>query len=360
MELLYPLIVLNSVVGALALLLVVADRFLGQYGDCRITLNGEKELVVKGGDTLLACLLDREIIIPCACGGRGTCGYCQIKVSEGGGPVLPSEESCLTREQLINGYRLACQVKVRQDLMAQIPQHWLSVQKYQAEIAFLTPLTSTIKEIVLKLLRPGSITFQPGQYIQIKIPAGRTFEYRSYSIVSDAKCHDKITLNVRLIEGGVGSTYLHSLKEGNKVEFVGPYGDFVVKDTNRKMICVAGGVGLAPIKCIIASMLKEGTDREIVLFYGAHRRQDLCYYQEFKTWEERNRDFHFIPAIDVPEPGWEGEVGLITEVAKRYLRRSKEQDKEAYLCGPFDMMDVAINILVKMGIKEENIGFDKF
>ncbi|MFQ5835277.1 MAG: NADH:ubiquinone reductase (Na(+)-transporting) subunit F, partial [bacterium] len=333
MELLYPIIILNSVVGCLGVVLVIADRFLAQYGDCRIRINEEKKLVVKGGNSLLASLIDNEIFIPSACGGRLTCGYCQVRVPEGGGPVLPTEEPLLTREQLMNRYRLACQVKVRQDLKIEIPQEWLAIQRYRAQVISAKPVTPTIKEIMLKLLEPDSIKFKPGQYVQVKIPTGKSFEYRAYSIASETKYKDRIMLDVRLIEGGLGSTYLHSLKEGDEVEFVGPYGEFVVKDTDKEIICVAGGVGLCPIRSIISSMLDEGTDRKITLFYGVRQKRDLYYYEELKKLEEKHKNFHFIPALDTPEPEWEGEVGLVTEVMKRYLTRDGADNMEAYLCG---------------------------
>jgi Na+-transporting NADH:ubiquinone oxidoreductase subunit F len=360
MELLYPIIILNSVVGGLGLMLVIADRFLAQYGDCRIRINEEKEVVVKGGDSLLASLIDNEIFIPSACGGRGTCGYCQVRVPEGGGPVLLTEEPLLTREQLINRYHLACQMKVRQDLKIEIPEEWLTIQKYRAQVVSTKPVTPTIKEIVLNLLEPDSIKFKPGQYVQVKIPAGRGFEYRAYSIASETKYKDRIMLDVRLIEGGLGSTYLHSLKEGDEVEFVGPYGEFVVKDTDKEIICVAGGVGLCPIRSIISSMLDEGTDRKITLFYGARQKRDLYHYEQLKKLEEKHKNFHFVPALDTPEPEWEGEVGLITNVMERYLAKDGADNMEAYLCGPQAMMYLAIEILTNLGVKEEDIRFDKF
>lgn len=360
MELLYPIIILSSVVGGLGVILVIADRFLAQYGDCRIMINNEKELLVKGGNSLLASLIDNEIFIPSACAGRGTCGYCQIRIPEGGGPVLPTEEPLLTREQLINRYHLACQVKVRQDLKTEIPEEWLAIQKYQAQVVSIESLTPTIKEIVLKLLEPDSIKFKPGQYVQVKIPAGKGFEYRAYSIGSETKYRDRIMLDVRLIEGGLGSTYLHSLQQGDEVEFVGPYGEFVVKDSDKEIICVAGGVGLCPIRSIISSMLDEATDRKITLFYGARQKSDLYHYDELKKLEEKYQNFHFIPALDTPEPEWEREVGLITDVMKRYLSKDGVDNTEAYLCGPPLMMDAVIKILTELGVKEEDILFDKF
>ncbi len=360
MEILYPIIVLNLVVGALGVMLIIADRFLAQYGECKMTINKEKEVVVKGGNSLLTSLIDNEIFIPSACGGRGTCGYCQVRILEGGGPVLPTEEALLSREQLVNQYRIACQVKVRQDLGIAVPEEWLAVQKYRAEVVSTKPLPRTIKELVLKLSEPRTIKYKPGQYVQIKIPSEKGFEYRAYSIASETKHEDRILLNVRLVEGGLGSTYLHSLEGGAEVEFVGPYGDFVVKDTDKDIVCVAGGIGLAPIRSIIFSMLDEGTKRKIILFYGAREKGDLYYYNELKELEKKHTNFRFIPAPDIPEPEWEGDVGLITDVMQRYLKQDEADNMEAYLCGPPPMMDAAIEVLSELGVKEEDILFDKF
>jgi len=185
MEFLNPVIVLNLVVGAIGILLVIVDRFLGQYGECRITINDKKEVLTEGGSSLLASLVDNEVFIPSACGGRGTCGYCRLRILEGGGPVLPTEEPLLTREQLISQYRIACQVKVRQNLKVEIPEEWLALQKYRAQVISAKPLPRTIKELVLKLIEPSTIKFKPGQYVQIKIPTDKGFEYRAYSIASE-------------------------------------------------------------------------------------------------------------------------------------------------------------------------------
>jgi len=360
MEFLNPVIVLNLVVGAIGILLVIIDRFLGQYGECRITINDNKEILMKGGNSLLASLVDNEVFIPSACGGRGTCGYCRVRILEGGGPVLPTEEPLLTREQLINQYRLACQVKVRQSLKIEIPEEWLALQKYRAEVISVKPLPRTIKELVLKLIEPSIIKFKPGQYVQIKIPTDKGFEYRAYSIASETKYKDRILLNVRLVSGGIGSTYLHSLKGGDELEFVGPYGSFVVKDTDKNIVCLAGGVGLAPIRSIIFSLLDEGSKRKITLFYGARLKGDLYYYEEFKKLEKDHKNFRFIPAPDTPEPGWEGDVGLITDVMERYLGKDDADRTEAYLCGPPPMMDAAIEILSNLGLAKEDILYDKF
>ncbi|MCF7876071.1 2Fe-2S iron-sulfur cluster binding domain-containing protein [Candidatus Bipolaricaulota bacterium] len=354
-----PIIVLDLVAGSLAIVLVVANKLFAEYEDVTVDVNdGEEEFVVEGGVTLLQAFTQNEIYIPSACGGQGSCGFCTAKVKEGGGPVLPTEEPMLTRDQLIDDVRLSCQVKVREDMEVQIEEKYLEVEKYSAVVESTRDVTPSIKEIVFDLKEPETIDFKAGQYVQVQVPVDGDTVDRAYSIASEESVHDKVMLTVQLIEGGLGSTYLHELEEGEEVEFTGPFGDFYIQDTDATIIGVAGGVGLAPLRSIVFSLLEKGVDKEIWLFYGSRTMEDLYYHEDLQELADEHDNFHYVPALDSSQPEWEGEVGLITEVMKDYL--DKGDDMEGYLCGPPPMMDATIDLLTEYGIDEEDILYDDF
>lgn len=354
-----PIIVLDIVAGSLAIVLVIANKLFAEYEDVTLDVNeGEEEFVVEGGSTLLQALTDNEIYIPSACGGQGSCGFCTVRVKEGGGPVLPTEEPMLTRDELINDVRLACQVKLREDMDVEIEPKYLEVEKYDAEVISTEDVTPSIKEIVFDLKEPETIDFKAGQYVQVQVPANGDTVDRAYSIASEESVHDKVMLTVQLIEGGLGSTYLHELEEGEEVEFTGPFGDFYVQDSDAKIVGVAGGVGLAPLRSIVFSLLEKGVEREIWLFYGARTLEDLYYHEDLQELADEHDNFNYVPALDSSQPEWDGEVGLVTEVMKDYLEEG--DDMEGYLCGPPPMMDATIDLLTDYGVDEEDILYDDF
>jgi len=238
---------------ALSALLIVAERFLVDYGICKLDINaGEKPLEVDGGQTLLASLYANEIFIPSACGGKGTCGHCKITVTAGGGPVLPTETPYLTRKEIRSHLRLACQVKIREDIYVRIPEELLNVKMFSAEVESTIDLTYDIKEIRMKLNDPAEISQRPGQYVQVQAPSPDGDVFRAYSISSPVYEPDVVELMVRLVPGGIGSTYLHNLNAGDPVNFTGPYGEFYLnEDPSTEIICVGGGCGMAPMKNII-------------------------------------------------------------------------------------------------------------
>lgn len=354
-----PIVVLDIVAGSLAVVLVIANKLFAEYEDVTLDVNdGEEEFVVEGGQTLLQAFTENEIYIPSACGGQGSCGFCTAKVKEGGGPVLPTEEPMLTREELVDGVRLSCQIKVREDMKVEIEEKYLEVEKYAAEVISTKDVTPSIKEIVFDLKEPETIDFSAGQYVQVQVPVNGDTVDRAYSIASEESVHEEVMLTVQLIEGGLGSTYLHELEEGDEVEFTGPFGDFVVQDTDATIIGVAGGVGLAPLRSIVFSLLEKGVEREIWLFYGARTLEDLYYHEDLQELADEHDNFNYVPALDSSQPEWEGEVGLITEVMKDYLE--KGEDMEGYLCGPPPMMDATIDLLTDYGVDEEDILYDDF
>lgn len=363
------IVVIAGVGAFLAVLLVFADKVIANYGEVAIDINsGDRELTVKGGDTLLSTLASQKIFIPSACGGRGTCAYCKVKVAEGVGPILPTEEPYLDDVERKEGVRLACQVKVRENMKIHIPADLLAIKEYTCTCERIRDLTYDIKELRLKL--PEPMKYIPGQYIQFRAPKykGSPGEvYRAYSISSDPADKEAIELVVRLVPGGICTTYIFEhLKEGDEVLINGPYGEFYLRDTQAPMIFIAGGSGIAPIKCMMHQLANEktrNTHRKGIFFFGARSLKDLFMVEEMKSLEKAIPDFRFVPALSQPEEGddWKGEKGRITEVVKRYLDSQKDAASyEAYLCGSPGMIDASITVLTGASIHEEKIYYDKF
>ncbi len=354
------LLVINAIVLVIALILLFAERFLVTYGECPITINGERTLKVLGGDNLLSYLNQNKIFIPSACGGKATCGFCKVKALSGAGKILPTEEVYITRQEKEQGIRLACQVKVKRDLEIYIPEYLLKVEEFESEVTHIGDLTHDIRFIRLNILNSKTIEFKPGQYIQFKIPG--TDEYRAYSIGSSPSLKDQIELIIRLVPGGLCSTYVHKvLANGDNVTFTGPFGDFYLNEESSKdIIAVGGGCGMAPIRSILHYLARNGMPRRFFYFFGARATRDLFFTEELKNLENQFANFKYIPALSEPKhiDKWHGEIGLITQVAEKYI--SKDGEKEAYLCGPPPMIDAAIRILSKKGVKQEDIYYDKF
>ncbi|MDD5672946.1 MAG: FAD-binding oxidoreductase [Chitinivibrionales bacterium] len=264
-------------------LLLVAERYLANYGTCKIDINaGHKNLEVPGGSSLLSSLIDQQIFIPSACGGHGTCGFCKVTVASGGGPILPTEMTFLTRAEQRANVRLACQVKVKNDLQISIPEEMLNVKLFTAVVASTRDLTHDIKEIRLALQEPAEIDQRPGQYAQVRVPSKDGPVFRAYSISSPSYDKNLIELNVRLVPGGLGSTYLHQLKVNDQVFFTGPYGEFrLSEEAATEIICVGGGCGMAPMKNIIFSLYARWPERSTWLFFGCRTTKDVFYLDEF-------------------------------------------------------------------------------
>lgn len=358
---LYAVAVLGSLAGALGVVLALIDHYLATYGECRIQINDEEEpLVIQGGDTLLSYLIQNEIFIPSACGGKATCGFCKLQVTEGAGPVLPTEVALLTREDVRNNVRLACQVKVKEDVVIQIPEEYLAIQRFQATVVCIEPMTHDIKRIEMKLEEPDTISFRPGQYVQFEIPG--TSEYRAYSVASAPNRSDTVELIVRLVPDGLCSTYMHeTLQEGDTVFLTGPYGDFYLQeDSTNEIICVAGGSGVAPIRSIVSHLFEQGTDRKVTYFFGARTTQDLYYYDECVALAEKHENFHFVPALSEPAPedNWTGATGFIHLSVDEYL--TSGEGVEAYLCGPPPMINALMGVFEAKEVPKENVLFDEF
>lgn len=348
----------------LALLMVIADATIGNYGEVKITVNGTKELTVAGGQPLLKALNGEGIFIPSACGGRGSCGLCKVKVVEGGGQYLPTELPWISEQEKKDNVRLSCQFKVKTDVAITIPEELFLVKQFDTVVESIVDLTHDIKQVRLKLIDPPTLTMTAGQFIQFQVPEYELTDepvYRAYSMASDPSDDAHIELEIRLVPNGICTTYVHKyLKEGDKVLVNGPYGDFFLRDTDREIICIAGGSGMAPIKSILMDMANKGSTRKARYFFGARSKRDLFLVEEMRELEGKLKDFTFIPALSMPEEedAWEGEVGLITDVVGKHV--TDGSNCEAYLCGSPGMIDACVKVLTDKGVPEDRIYFDKF
>ncbi len=349
---------------ALAGLLLLAERRLLNFGPCTIDINdGKKVLQVNGGNNLLAALAENDIFIPSACGGRGTCAYCKLKVLDGGGTAGPIETPYLTQEEIKDQVRLSCQVRLRNDVRIRIPNHLFDIQRFRGRVEHKRSLTHDTVELRIALEKPSQIAFQAGQYIQLESEPyrGREAVMRAYSISSPPSQKHAVETVIRLVPDGICTTWVFDvLKENDPVTFSGPYGDFYLSDTDRPCLFIAGGSGMAPIISMLRDMREKDNCRRVVFFFGALTRSDLFYVDELRQLEKERQWFRFVPALsnEPPDSGWEGERGLITEVIARCLPDTAEY--EAYLCGSPGMIDASVKVLTARGIAESRIFYDKF
>ncbi len=356
--------VMCAITSLLAVIMVIADATIANYGEVTITLNEKEALTVEGGRTLLSTLKDEEIFIPSACGGRGSCGLCKLKVLDGAGEPLPTETPWLSPEELADKIRLSCQIKVKSDLRIEVPEALFNVKQYRTEVSSLRDLTHDIKEVRLTLVEPEQIDFTAGQFIQFEVPAYELSDepvYRAYSMSSSPAAPGEVELEVRYVPNGICTTFVHQhLAVGDSITINGPHGDFYLRDTQREIIFIAGGSGMAPIKSILHEMERTGNPRKARYFFGARSKRDLFLVEEMRALEGVLPDFRFIPGLSEPAPDdpWEGETGLITEIVGRHTDDASEM--EAYLCGSPLMIDACVAVLKERGMPEDQIYFDKF
>lgn len=394
-----------SVVTLLVLVLLLVEAKVVIKGDRSIVINDdeEKPLTVPSGKTLLAALLDNEILLPSACGGKGSCGTCKCRVFEGGGDILPTELSLVSRKERLDKVRLACQVKVKQDLHIGIPDEIFSIEKYAATVVSNKNVATFIKELVLQIDDGKHIDFKSGAYMQIDIPAydaafeefevderymdtWRRFDllklravssepsYRAYSLANPPAEGDVLTFTIRIATPpggkpdappGIGSSYAFNLKRGDKVTVSGPYGDFFIRDTDREMCFIGGGAGMAPLRShILDQLLAENTPRKLSFWYGARSRGEMFYDEEFRQLAEQNPNFQYVVALSDPQPedNWDGPVGFIHQVVHdMYLAEHEDPTEiEYYLCGPPMMIDAVYDMLYNLGVEPEMIMYDDF
>jgi Na+-transporting NADH:ubiquinone oxidoreductase subunit F len=346
---------------ALAAMLMVAERLLINYGVCKLDINaGEKPLELEGGQTLLSSLYANEIFIPSACGGQGTCGHCKITITSGGGPVLPTETPLLTRKEIRSNIRLACQVKIREDIYVRIPEDLLNVRMFTSTVESSIDLTYDMKEIRLRLEEPAEILQRPGQYVQVQAPSSEEPVFRAYSISSPVYEPNIVQLVVRLVPGGIGSTYLHNVQPGDTVYFTGPYGEFWLnEDPSVELVCVGGGCGMAPMRNIILTLYEKWPERICWLFFGCRTTRDIFYLKEWEEFSKKHPNFHVIYALsDELEEGekWDGETGFVHLSADKHLESGVP--RQAFLCGPPLMIEAVTRVLQEKGT--DDIFYDEF
>lgn len=369
-------IVLGPLVAAslsafLALVIALVDKVVNDYGEVTLDVNGGKRsFKVNGGSALLGTLAAQGVFVPSACGGRGSCGACKVRVLSDVGLHLPTELPYLSPEEISRNVRLSCQIKLKKDIAIELPEELFSVKKFKATVEKMLDLTYDIKEVIFKLDDPKDIEFISGQYVQIVVPPYGDFKesvQRAYSMSSRPGDASHLELLVRLVPGGIATTWVHKyLKEGDKVELVGAFGEFRVHDTPAAMVCVAGGSGMAPFKSMFYDMREQNTfpDKEIWYFFGARTTKDMFYLDELRQMEKEWPRFHFVPALSEPNPeeNWTGDTGLITDVLDRYIKDKVGKDKglEGYLCGSPGMINACIDVMTRNNIAESDIFYDKF
>ena len=358
-------VVFLSTCGALlASLLVIAEKKILNYGPCEIDINdSNRQLTVEGGVPLLSALAENSIYIPSACGGKGSCAYCKLKVKEGAGFVGPIEAPHLTPDELKTGVRLSCQVKIRNNLRIEIPEALFSVKHYRARLISKTMLTYDIAGLRIELIEPRTIDFLAGQYIQLESEEykGREAVMRAYSISSAPSDNRHIEIMIRKVPEGICTTWVFDhLKEGDDIYFSGPYGEFHLTDTDAPIIFIGGGSGMAPIWSILQDMIEKGIQRETSYFFGALTQKDLFYAKELGKMSRERDWFTFIPALsrEAENSDWQGERGLITDIVKSYFPDTSSH--EAYLCGSPGMIDACVSVLKSGGMPENKIYYDKF
>jgi len=352
------------ITACLTVLLLIAKETIANYGPCTITINEGRTFTVQGGGTLLQALKQGGVFIPSACGGRGSCGFCKVRVKRPRPPILPTEIPWLSKQETADNVRLSCQFKVKQDMALHIPQSLLAIKEYTTRAAAMENLTHDIKQVLLELVDPAQIDFRAGQYIQMEVPANDLSAepvYRAYSIASSPSDTGRLELEIRKVAKGIATTYVHeTLQPGDTVRINGPYGSFYVRDTDRDIIFIAGGSGMAPIKSMLLDLAEKRSTRGIRYFFGARGTEDLFLLSLMQELQQQLPGFVFIPALSHPDPkdNWTGEKGLITEVVGRQL--TDNTAAEAYLCGSPGMIKACVAVLTGKGIPAERIFYDSF
>lgn len=403
-ELIIAVALFSVIVMALSLVIVAARSALVVTGDVDLTINGERVLRTSAGKRLLAALADHELFLPSACGGRGTCGQCRVGVLEGGGPLLPTETSLISRKEAAAHQRLACQVTVKEPMQIRVPAEILGVKRYQCTVKGNRGVASFIKELVLEPRSGEVLDFRAGNYIQLECPpyslrfidfdveqrfreewdrldiwryessTGKG-ETRAYSLASYPGEWSELMLNVRIatppvgapksVPPGVVSSYIFGLKPGDQVDITGPYGEFLAKDTDKEMIFIGGGAGMAPMRShILDQLLRIRTTRQISFWYGARSLNELFYAELFDDLAARFDNFEWHVALSDPQPTdqWQGATGFVHQnVYDTHLKNHKApEDCEYYICGPPLMNAAIITMLKNLGVEERSILLDDF
>lgn len=421
MAILYAIIVFSAVILGLSVMLLYARKQLVPQGDVKLIVNGDSEnpMIVKPGATLLGALSTKNIFLPSACGGGGTCAMCLCQVDEGGGDPLPTEMNHLTRKEAKDKWRLACQVKVRGDMTIRVPEEIFGIKKWECTVISNDNVATFIKEFVVELPKGEILHFESGGYIQIDVPVldvkFTDFEiqeeyksdwdkfkmwplemknpepqFRAYSMANHPAEGNIVMLNIRIatppfdraaggfmnVNPGVCSSYVFSRKIGDKVTISGPYGEFFIKPTKKEMVYIGGGAGMAPLRSHIFHLFhtEKTRDRKVSYWYGGRTKRELFYVDQFRKIEDEFPNFKFYVALDNPlesdnwkvKDGIDGEgdgfKGYIHQVClDNYLSMHEEPEEiEYYLCGPPMMNQAVFKMLDALGVPQENIAFDDF
>lgn len=396
-------IMFTVIVLALVGIILVAKSKLVASGPVKIMINGQKELTVQAGGKLLSSLADNNIFVSSACGGGGTCAQCEVKVLRGGGDILPTEQSHISKREAAEGCRLSCQVAVKQDMDIEVPPEVFETKKWKCKVRSNRNVATFIKELVLELPPGEDVGFKPGGYIQIEVPPHeleyKTFDieeeyhedwdkfdlWRFRSVVDDTTIRAYsmanypgetgiIMLNVRVasppprqpeLPPGKVSSYIFDLKPGDDVTISGPYGEFFIKDSDSEMVYIGGGAGMAPLRSHIYELFKERkTNRKVSYWYGGRSLRELFYMDEFDALENEFDNFKMNIALSdaLPEDNWTGYTGFIHQVLlDEYLaNHPAPEDIEYYICGPPMMLQAVRTMLDDLGVEPENVAFDDF
>lgn len=329
----------------------------------KVNVNGgARRLELEGGRALLFALEDADIFLPSACGGRGICGKCRLRVLSGGGDVNDTERNHLSEVELRDGWRLACQLSLEGDLEVEIPDEALRARAFSAVVSGKRRLTYDMIELTLDLDERGAVAERPGQYVRLEVPFEGRPVHRAYSIASPASQTNSIVLVVRLVPEGVGSLYVHRLEKGDRVSFTGPYGEFELReDPEVEIICVGGGSGIAPIKNVIYSIYERWPERKCWLFFGCRAERDVFYYDEFNALAREHPAFKVVYALSEPGEGsgWKGETGFIHLAVDKHLDAGGGP-RQALLSGPPPMVEAAMKVLEAKGLAPGDMYYDRF
>lgn len=393
----------------LVIALLYAKTKLVPSGNIKVVVNGEKEFEAPIGGTVLGTLQAQGIYLSSACGGGGSCGQCRCQVEEGGGNILPTEVGFFSRKQIKDHWRLGCQTKVKEDMVIRVPEEVFGVKSWECEVVSNNNVASFIKEFVVKLPEGEKLNFKPGSYAQIVIPKfdikysdmdiddrfksewdkfklwpltckNEEETIRAYSMANYPAEGNIITLNVRIatppfdrstgtwkagVKPGIASSYIFSLKPGDKVTMSGPYGDFHILETNNEMLYIGGGAGMAPLRAQLLHLFNTvKTGRKVSYWYGARSKNEIFYEEDFRAIEKEFPNFKFHIGLSEPRPedNWTGPVGFIHQVIyDNYLKdHEAPEDIEYYMCGPGPMSNAVKAMLDNLGVAKENILFDDF
>ena len=404
-DLILGVVSFTGVVLLLVLVIIFARSRLVSTGSVNIEINDDpaNTITVPAGSKLLQTLAENKIFLSSACGGGGTCSQCKCLVMDGGGSILPTEESHFTSKEQNEGWRLSCQVAVKNDLKIKIPDEVFGVKEWECEVISNDNVATFIKELILKLPEGEEVNFKAGGYVQLEAPAYKDLSYkafdvdneyhsdwdkfkiwdnvanndepiiRAYSMANYPEEKGVLKFNIRIaspppgsdVPPGLMSSWVFNLRAGDKVRVFGPFGEFFARKTDAEMVFVGGGAGMAPMRAhIFDQLLRINTNRKITFWYGARSLREMFYVDEFDRLQEDNENFNWHVALSdpLPEDDWSGETGFIHQVLlDNYLKsHPAPEDCEYYLCGPPMMNKAVIDMLINLGVEPENIMLDDF